>query len=252
MLIISTSCFKWYGLHKIFKLVSEAWLDWLNLDIISWEYDTENALYVKSLSDEFKVPVLSITAYEKKMDSKLVDSLINFAWITWTKLINFYPPHRADKDTLWFSDYLTKAQNKEKDITLSVLNVEPKTFLFFIPEYKDATLTTIKKVTWNTSLSISNVDPSSWVDLIKTFSMLWNTIKNVYLSDKSWTKNEVMLWKWDMPLRDLLWRLKENWYDWIFTIKISPKELWVGDDSLLINRIADAKKYFDKHFTKVN
>jgi len=69
MLIVSTSSFRWYWLHKIFKIVKNSWYEWINLDIISWEYDTEDAQYIKELSDEFAIPVVSITAYEKKMDS---------------------------------------------------------------------------------------------------------------------------------------------------------------------------------------
>jgi hypothetical protein len=90
---------------------------------------------------------VSITAYERKMDNKLVDEIIKMADHLGSKIINFYPPHRADKDTTWFSDYLPKIKAKKTDLIFSVINVEPKTFLFFIPEYKDATLETIKKIT---------------------------------------------------------------------------------------------------------
>ena len=250
MLLLSTSSFKWYWLHKIFKLASSSWFDWLNLDLSSWDYDAEDVEYVKSLSDEFKFPVLSITAYERKMDSKTVDDLIEKARILWAGIINFYPPFRQDKDTIWFSEYLSKAQENNKDIFLTVINVEPKTFLFFIPEYKDATLSTIKKMTWFSSLNVSNVDPSTWVDLLKSFSILWNSIRNVYLSDKTWLKTELLLWKGDMPLRDLLWKLKDSNYNYHFTLKVSPKELWVWHDETVLQRISDQKTYFDKHFTK--
>jgi hypothetical protein len=61
--------------------------------------------------------------------------------------INFYPPYRADKDNTWFSEYLPKIKEKNPNLNICIINVEPKTFLFFIPEYKDATLNTIKKIT---------------------------------------------------------------------------------------------------------
>lgn len=249
MLLISTFSLHWYWLHKIFKLVKESGLDWINLDVVSWDYDTEDAEYIKELSKSFWIPVISITAYERKMDAETVDNLIDMAHIIWAKVINFYPPHRADKDSTWFSTYLTKVKTLKKDIELSVINVEPKTFLFFIPEYKDATLMTIKKITWKTTLAITNVDPSTWVDLLKTYSMLGKTVKNVYLWDKSWSKQDLMLGKWDMPLRDLFWKLKEANYTWLFTIKISPKELWVWNDKLVLEKIDETKKYFKKHYT---
>lgn len=248
MLLASTSSFRWYWLHKTFQLISKSWYDGINLDIFAWEFDTENANYIKELSDEFKVPVISITAYERKMDSNLVDEMVIYAGIVWAKIINFYPPHRADKDTTWFATYISKIKQKNKTIDFSIINVEPKTFLLFIPEYKDATLATIKKITWDTTLAISSIDISTWVDLLKAFTILWNSIKNVFLSDRSGSKTDLQLGKWDMPLESLLIRLKENSYKWLFTVKISPKELWAGKDELVLKRLAESKSFFEKHF----
>jgi len=248
MLLVSTSSFRGYWLHKIFKLVAKTKYDWINLDIASWDYDSEDAQYIKSLSEEFKVPVLSITAYERKMDSDMVDAMLKFAEILWAKIINFYPPHRADKDTTWFSEYLQKIKSKNKSLNLAVINVEPKTFLLFIPEYKDATLATIKKVTWDTTLAVSNIDTSTWVDLLKAFSVLGSSIKNVILSDRSGAKTDLLLGRWDMPLESLLIKLKENLYKWFFTLKIAPKELWVGKDELVLKRLEESRQFFERYY----
>lgn len=84
-------------------------------------------------------------------------------------VINIFPPHRLDKDGTWFNELLPKLKTQYPGIRFAVMNVEPKTFLFFIPEYRDATLDNIKKITGDTALNISKVDPESGVDLIKTF-----------------------------------------------------------------------------------
>lgn len=248
MILISTSSLRWYGLHKIFKLASESLYDWINLDLSYSDFDTENISYVKELSNIFNVPVLSITAYERKMDNKAVDFIVDMAKKLNTKSISFYPPHRLDKSTTWFSVYLAKIKQKNPDINITVINVEPKTFLFFIPEYKDATLSTIKKITEETTLSISNIDISSWIDLLKTFSLLGNTIKNVFLSDKVWNKQDVFLWKWDMPLESFLIKLKENGYKGLFTLKLNPKELQVWKDEQVLAKLREAKDFFEKYF----
>lgn len=248
MLILSTSALKWYWLHKIFKIAKETSFEWINLDLVQWDFDAEDTSYVKELSETFQVPVVSITSYERKMDSKTVRDVLYMWKELWAKTLNFYPPHRLDKDTTWFSQELPKVKKENPEFFISVINVEPKTFLFFIPEYKDATLSTIKKITWDTTLSIWNVDPSSWIDLMKTFSLLWNSIRNVFLTDKTWSKQDLFLWKWDMPLRDLLWRLHESSYNWLFTIKISPKELSAWKDDVLLQKLSDAKAYFEKYF----
>ncbi|EKD66215.1 MAG: hypothetical protein ACD_49C00060G0057 [uncultured bacterium (gcode 4)] len=248
MLLISTSSLKWYWLHKIFKIASQSWYDWINLDLSSLDFDTENTDYIKELIKEFGIRVVWITAYERKMDKNSVDFILKMATDLWVKSITFYPPYRLDKDTTWFSTYLPKIKSRNPDISINVMNTEPKTFLFFIPEYKDATLSTIKKITGETTLVVSNVDSSSWIDLLKTFSLLWNSIRNVFLGDKTWNKQDIMLWKWDMPLESLLIKLKEAGYKWLFTMKINPKELSAWDDNAVLQKLAEAKLYFEKYF----
>lgn len=192
MFLLSTSSLRGYGLHKIFSFAKDAHYDGICIDLNPLDFDTENAEYIASLSKEFKIPVVGITAYERKMTPKAVDQIICMANILEAKTVNFYPPHRLDKNGEWFSEYLPKVQQRENTLDITVINVEPKTFLFLISEYKDATLPLIKKVTGKTTLHISNVDPESGTDLIKTFSLLGNSIHNVYLSDKTGNKEELL------------------------------------------------------------
>ena len=74
---------------------------------------------------------------------------------------------------------------KHPNIIINIVNAPPKTWLFVISEYGDARPETIKKITEHTSLSIANVEPESGVDLMKTFTLLGNTIGLMYLSDKT-------------------------------------------------------------------
>lgn len=172
MFLLSTSSLRGYGLHKIFSFAKDAHYDGICLDLNPLDFDTENAAYVSTLSREFDMPVVSITAYERRITPKIVDQIMEMSKLLGSRAVAFYPPHRLDKDGEWFSDYLPKVQQQYKNLDIAVINVEPKTFLFLIPEYKDATLPLIKKITGKTALSVSNVDPESGTDLIKTFSLL--------------------------------------------------------------------------------
>lgn len=51
-----------------------------------------------------------------------------------------------------------------------------------------------------------------------------------------------------MPLETLLIRLKEGGYKRNFTLKVDPKALGVGDDELVLKRMKEAKKFWDKHY----
>jgi sugar phosphate isomerase/epimerase len=97
-------------------------------------------------------------------------------------------------------------------------------------------------------LNISKVDPESGVDLIKTFAKLGNSIVNVFLSDKTAAKNDLIPGKGDMPLETLLIRLKEGGYKRNFTLKVDPKSIGVGNDETVLKRMADAKTFWEKHY----
>jgi hypothetical protein len=80
------------------------------------------------------------------MNEKKVDTIINIAKFLQVQVITFTPPHFSDKNTSWFSKYLLKVK-KDTHISIAVQNIEPKFIFFIIPEYKNATLYEIKKIT---------------------------------------------------------------------------------------------------------
>lgn len=114
---------------------------------------------------------------------------------------------------------------KYPKITINIVNAPPKTWLFIISEYGDARPETIKKMTEHTALSIENVEPESGVDLIKTFTLLGNTIGLVYLSDKTEESLGMFPGEGDMPLESLLIRMKEAGYEGPFSLDIDPKHM---------------------------
>lgn len=181
MLLLSTASLKGYGLHKIFSFAASAGFDGVCLDLDPTQFDTLNAGYIAELSAMYQLPIRSIAAYERKMDTETVDDVIAMARSLGAESVFFSPPHRLDRDASWFSTYLPQIAESVTDVNLAVINMEPKTILFFIPEYKDATLESIRKVTGKTALSISNVDPETGVDLMRTFALLGNSIVNVFL-----------------------------------------------------------------------
>lgn len=225
MFVLSTSSLKGYGLHKIFQIAKQGGFDGICLDLDHGNFDTENAEYVKGLIDSVGIPVVSVTAYERKMDTNTVGAIADLAEKIGARTVNFFPPHRLDKEGSWFNLDLPKIAASRKDLVFSIINVEPKTILFFIPEYKDATLSSVKKLTGKTTLHVSNVDPESGVDLMKTFTNLGNTIVNVLLSDRSGSKIDLLPGRGDAPLESLLIKLREAGYKGDFTLKVAPKEL---------------------------
>ncbi len=252
MILLSTSSLNWYGLHRIFKFAHKAWFDWLDLSLSKINYDSWDEDYLKELSDSFNMPVLSLTAPTKWMNQKKVDKLVKIAWTLWSQVITFSPPHFSDKNVTWFTKYLLKIK-RDTHISIAIQNVAPKFLFFIIPEYKNATLYEIKKITWDTALDLSSIDNSSWMDILKAQKMLWSSIKNIFLSDKHGAKTGILpAGAWGgisyLPLESFFMKLKTSWYNWFVSLRVKPRELWVWTEEKVIQNLEYAISYYKKHF----
>ncbi len=252
MILLSTSSLNWYWLHRIFKFAHKAWFDGLDLALNKINFDYWDEDYVKDLSDSFKIPVLSITAPSVWMNQKRVDKIVQIALKLWTQIITFSPPHHSDKDNSWFTKYLPKIK-RETHLTIAVQNVESKLIYFIIPEFKNATLNEIKKITWDATLDLWSIETSSGMDILMAQKVLWWTIKNVFLSDKQWIRTWLLPgwasgWISFLPLESFLMKLKAAGYNWFITIKVKPSELWVWTEEKVIQNMEYVIWYYKKHF----
>lgn len=155
------------------------------------------------------LPVKSLTAPERKLTKKQFEEILTLANDLSIEKVNVHPPHRLDREKDWFGDYLKIVTEKYPKIQINIINAPPKTWLFVISEYGDARPETIKKITGNTALSIENVEPSSGVDLMKTFVLLGSTMNLIYLSDKTEESSRMFPGEGNMPLESLLIKLAE-------------------------------------------
>ena len=252
MLLLSTSSLHGYWLHRVFDFAKKTNYDWLDLALTNLNFDLWDEEYIKNLSDDYKLPVLSITAPSKWINEKKVDKIVSIAKKLWTQLITFSPPHFSDKNITWFTKYLSKVK-RSTHISICIQNVEPKFILFIIPEHKNSTLYEIKKVTWDTSLDIWSIDTSSSMDILKAQKILGSSIKNVFLGDKHGTKVWILpWWAWwgisYLPLESFLMKLKTSSYNGFLTLKVRPRELWAWNEAKVIQNLEYMKSYYDKHF----
>ncbi len=211
-------------------------------------FDTIDPTYLKMLSIRHDLPIVSITAPSRRVTKRQSIGIAEIAEMLSVKTLNFTPPHRSDRDKEWFSEGLKVLTEKYPSITINIVNAPPKTWLFIISAYGDARPETIKKMTEHTALSIENVEPESGVDLIKTFTLLGNTIGLVYLSDKTEEQTGMYPGEGDMPLESLLIRMKEAGYTGDFALDIEPKNLSVSDDATVIKRLRNAREYLERYF----
>jgi sugar phosphate isomerase/epimerase len=250
MFLLSTSSLSGYGLHRIFQLAKQGEFEGIDLSVDFNAFDTYDATYIDSLIRETSLPVMSITAPERKLNKKQCDQLLALADDLGVKILNLHPPHRLDRERDWFGEYLQVVAHKYPNIVINIINAPPKTWLFIISEYGDARPETIKKITAHTALSIENVDPQSGVDLMKTFILLGSTMGFVYLSDKNDEQSGLFPGEGTMPLESLLIKMQDIGYTGHFTLTISPEALMAGEvEEVVVKRMNQARTFLAKYFS---
>ena len=247
-MLLSTRSLAWYGIDKIFAIAKEAWCSGIDLSVDFSQFDTFDSLYLQELSARYGVPIVSVTAPTRRMNKKRASEIVMLAESLSVKLANFTPPHRTDNEKEWFTTGLKELITEFPNVYINVVNAPPKTWLFVVSEYGDARPETIKKLTEHTALSIDNVEPESGVDLIKTFTLLGNTIGLVYFSDKTEEKWRLFPGEGDMPLESFLIRLRDVGYPGEFTLDISPESIFAGNDNEVVARIKKAQDYLSRYF----
>ncbi len=252
MLLLSTSSLVWYGLHKMFSFIKDTRYTWIDLALNNKDYDLWDVKYVKWLIKEFNVPVLSITAPSIWMTERKVNTIVSMAKELEAQLITFSPPRITDKETSWFSRHLPKVK-RDSHLSIAIQNVEPKFLFLIIPEYKNATFPEIRRITWDTTLNLWWITPSSNMDIMRAQKFLGWSLKNIFFSDRYWSRTWMLpWWAWwgvsYLPLESFLMKLKSSGYSSFITMKINPKELWVWNNDKVIRNLGYIKKYYEKHF----
>jgi len=252
VLLLSTNTLKWYGIHRIFSFAKDAGYTGLDLSLSALNYDLWDGAYISQLAQEFDIPVLSITAPEKGMNTKRLERVVELAQTLHVQLITVTPPHFSDKDTSWYTRELIKIK-KRTHLSICIVNVEPKNIFFLIPEHKNSSLIEIKKVTGDTTFDIANIDSTTGVDAMKAQKILGGSIKNIFFSDKNNSKAGLLPGgSWGgisyLPLESLLMKLKTTGYGGFITIRVHPQAMWVGNEARVQQNLEYIKAYTDKHF----
>lgn len=217
----------------------------LNFDL--WDED-----YIYDLTQEFGIPVISLTAPGKDMGQDKLQVIMHMAEKLSVQLVTFSPPHITDKDTKWFGEPLQKFK-KHSHISVCVQNVESKFLFFVIPEYRGATFEKIKSLTGDTTLDVIAIESASNMDVMKAQAALGSSIKNILFADKNDTQRGILPGGAGsglsyLPLESFLMKLKSMGYNGHITLKTSAKEIGVGNAQRVLQNLEYMKQYYEKHF----
>lgn len=248
MLTLSSDSLKGYGLNRIFQFVKEAGFDGVDLFIDPKDFDTQNAAYVKRLSEENKLPVVALQT-QPNATAKDVIAAVAMAKVLGVLILIVQPPKMFNfKYIKWLTNEVPKLRQRE-EISIALENAPSETFLGIIPEHALNNLNELKKFK-HAALDTTRVAQKK-DDLIRVFNILKKYLVHVHVSNVKKGKGYALPDEGILPLESFLTKLKQEGYRGAVSFKIHPKFLRVGNDDKVLKNLASCKKFYTEYFVKI-
>lgn len=248
MLTLSTDSLKGYGLNRIFEFVKEAGYDGIDLAIDQKNYDTQNAEYIKSLSDATGVPVIAIQTPQNATPKK-IKLAVDMAKLLGTKIVIIQPPKIFDfKYTQWMKNEIPKLRQKE-NISIALENAPSATFFGIIPEHAMGNVLDLKKFK-HACMDTTRIAQRK-EDLIRIYKSLSKYLVHIHLSNVKSGAPYALPEKGILPIESLLTKLKQDKFPGAISLKVNPKFLEAGDDEKMLKILATQKLFYETYFKNV-
>lgn len=248
MITLSTDSLKGYGLNRIFRFIKEAGFDGVDLYIDPRDFDTQDANYIKELSEENGLPVVALQT-SLNATAKDVVKAVEMAQKIGTKVIVVQPPKMFNfKYIKWLTNEVPKIRQRE-GISIALENASGETFLGIIPEQALNNLNELKKFK-HAALDTTRVAQKK-DDLIRVFQVLKKFLVHVHLSNVKKGKGYAMPDDGILPLESFLTKLKQEGYRGAISFKIASKFLRAGDHEKVLKNLAECKKFYEEYFVKI-
>lgn len=247
MISLHTSSLNKYGLNRIFEFVKEAGYDGIEIAVDKNNFDTQNAEYIKKLSDEHSLPVVALHS-PANGTAKSVEHVVDMADYLNCPVVIITPPKLLD---FKFINWLKKnapALRKKKHVQIALVNAPGKTVLGFLPDRAMNSLTDMKKFGM-AALDCSSAASKKWGNLMSVYEHLKKLVVHVHLSNINKHKEYALPNEGVLPLESFLKKLKSNDYKGAISVRVRPTELAAGDDEKVIAALKKVKKFVEEYYS---
>ncbi len=247
MFVLSTDSLEGYGLNRIFEFAKNADYDGIDLVISPKDFDTQNPEYIKSLSDKYELPVVTIQTPPNGSPKK-INMAVDIAKKLNCQIIVIQPPRLLEfKFISWLKKEIPKIRQKE-NISIALENAPSESFLGILPGHAMNNISSLREFK-HVCIDTSRVAQKKQ-DSIRIYRALHKFIVHMHLSNVRGSKLYCLPEKGVLPLESLLSKMKQEDYQGAFSLKVRPTELKVGNDEKVIETLKEAKNFYEKYFVR--
>lgn len=222
-ILLSTDTLPGYGLDLIFSIAKKA--GFTGIDLAIWKnFDTRNEWYVKKLSTQYKLPIISIQT-SPKLNAKEMNQAIELTKQTGATIIAINPPSYFDvKSYSFLVNNLKTYQTQYPEFEFTIINPDTSSMSFLpLPKYRLKNIPEIiKKYNCKRWFDISAMDEEMIENLIKIkLPELTKDISLCYVSDRKKEKYHLTPGIGQYDIESILQGLHDNTYTWAYSIKLA-------------------------------
>lgn len=246
MIALHSNSLSKYGLNRIFEFAKAAGYDGMEIAVDKNNYDTQNAEYIKKLSDEHRLPILALHA-PVNASAKSVEHVVEMAVYLECPVVVVTAPKLLD---FKFTNWLKKKSHtleKKKHIQIALLNTPEKTMFGFLPDRAMNSVADLKKFGM-AALDTSSAASKKWGNLMSVYNHLKKLIVHVHLSNIHKHKEYSLPNEGVLPLESFLKKLKQGDYKGALSIRVRPSQLHAGDDDKVIAQLKKVKEFVDEFY----
>ncbi|MDH5596609.1 MAG: sugar phosphate isomerase/epimerase [Candidatus Peregrinibacteria bacterium] len=246
MIALHTNSLSKYGLNRIFEFAKKAGYDGIEIGVDKSNFDTQNAEYIKKLSEEYNLPILALHS-PINSTAKSVRHVIEMAEYLKCPVVVITPPKLLDfKFANWLKKETPKIR-KKKHIQIAMVNAPGKTVLGFLPDRAMNSVADLKKFGM-VALDCSSAASKKWGNLMSVYNHLSKIVVHVHLSNINKHKEYSLPNEGILPLESFLKKLKSTGYKGSISLRVRPTELNAGDDDKVISSLKKAKEFIDEFY----
>ncbi len=246
MFILSTESLPHYGVERVFDFAKKAGFDGVNI-AVGPNLDTQSPKYLKQLEERYSLPIKAFSLVGKGEEERFEIFQRTVREFSGTTIIVNPPKMMAFKYKTWVTDVVPRLAQKY-DLRACRRNLPSKNMLGIIPSRSENSLFTLKQeglVCLDvTALALSNEE------IMKSISFLGNTLGHVYLSNVQRGIPYALPQKGILPIESFLTKLATQIrFRGGFTLRVDAHQLDEADESHVLERLKDCRRFFDEYFT---
>ncbi len=243
MILLHSQSFPHYGLDRFFGFAKSAGYDGVEI-LVTANYDTQNASYIKELEKRHDIRVKAFTL-PSKVPIELLKGFQDVVKEFPQAKLNMFPAQSFSFTYKKWLENIAPKLCRKYDLKMNYRNMPIDFLLGVIPKNSENSLHSLREK-GTICLDLSAVW-SSKQDIMRTIHFLGDKLQSVYVSNVYQNRPYSRLETGILPIESFLTKLKQEKYKGQIVLNVSARDLQQGNDEKMVEVLKESRIFIEKY-----